>query len=263
MARGLFARNTLLFCLLFAASPSANAWFILPIGLIARALEKDPDKIEVSYKDRQAGQCAGLHVNQASKQTLSDEEKTFHSSTADKILEGAEDKGKTKDLSEAYSLKWGRAGQIDLETGRTYGKNLASSCRSIGMPITLAHQRDMQQQEENKRQQEAKRQEEEKIQQEVKRQLEIKQQDEAKRLQAVRLKEETDARTKAEMEAKANAEAEAVAAAERLRIVETQAAKMPQKSLEVKLKELKQLHAKGLISKEVYDSRQKELLSQH
>lgn len=251
-------RLIVLSCPLFLASQNANAWFFFfPGSLIQRALEKDPDKIEVSYKDRLAGKCAGIHVNQAGKQTLSDEEKAFHSSTADKILEGADDKVKTKELAEAYSVKWGRAAQVDENTARTYGTDLASACRTIGMPINLANQRQMQRQEEIKRQEEAKRQEELKIQQEVRRQLESKQQEDAK------LKEEADAKAKAEIDAKANTEAEAAAAAEKSRVAEIQAAKAPPKSLEVKLKELKQLYTKGLISKEVYDSRQKELLTQH
>lgn len=82
-------------------------------------------------------------------------------------------------------------------------------------------------------------------------------------------KEEADAKAKAEAEtaAKAKAEAEekirAEAAAEKERIAQIEATKTPPKSLEVRLKELKQLYGKGLITNAVYDARQKELLKQH
>lgn len=235
---------------------TSHAWFFFfPGSLIQRALEKDPDKIEVSYKDRLAGKCGGFHLNLAVNREKSDEEKTFHSAMADKAIEAAEDKIKTKELAEAYSVKWGRAASVDINTNRAYGSDLVSGCRSVGVPRSVAEQRENQRQEEAKRQEEIKRQEEAKLQQEVQRQLEIRQQEEAKRQEEVRLQ--------AEAEAKVKAEAEAAAAAEKSRLAAIEAAKTPPKSLEEQLKELKQLYGKGLITKDVYNQRQKELLTRN
>lgn len=77
--------------------------------------------------------------------------------------------------------------------------------------------------------------------------------DEKDRIERERLaKQESDAKLRAEADAKAESDA-------RSRIAEAQAAK-PFKSLEEQLKDLKQLYGKGLISKEVYETSQKELL---
>ena len=247
---------------LLLASQTANAWFIIPFGLIARAFEKEPDKIEVSYSDRLAGKCAGFHVNLASNTNKSEEEKAFHSAMADKALEGVTDKEKTKELAEAYSAKWSRAAGVDISANRSYGADLVGGCRNIGVARSLAEQRETQRQEEVKRQEEIRQKAE------VKMREEIRQQDEAKRREVVRLQEESDAKAKAEAEtvAKAKAEAEekaqAEAVAEKTRIAQIEAAKTLPKSLEDKLKELKQLFTKGLITKVVYDARQKELLTQ-
>jgi flagellar biosynthesis GTPase FlhF len=197
------------------ASPQANAWFvILPFGLIARALEKDPDKIEVSYKDRLAGKCAGYHVNQASGTSKSDEEKTFHSAMSDKALEGADNKEKTKDLAEAYSTKWGRAAQVDFATNRAYGTDLAGGCRANGIALSLVHQKEMKRQEEAKleaearRQEEAKRQEEARQQEETKRQEEARQQEEAKRQEEARQQEEAKRQEEARQQEEARRQEE-------------------------------------------------------
>lgn len=83
-----------------------------------------------------------------------------------------------------------------------------------------------------------------------------------------RLAKEDEAKAKAEAEVlakeKARSDAEAAKAEAEAQEVEKgralAAAKVPTKTLEVRLKELKQLYSKGLLSKEIYDSRQREIL---
>jgi hypothetical protein len=197
------------------APQQANAWFIfLPLGAIARALETDPDKVTVSYKDRLVGKCAAYHLNQATGTSKSEDEKTFHNAMSDKALEVADDKTKTKDVAEAYSTKWNRAAQVDLATNRAYGADLAGGCRSNGIPLSLAQQKEMKRQEEAKLQEEARKQEEVKRQEEAKRleevrlQEETKRQDEVKRQEEARLQEEANRQEEARLQEEARRQEE-------------------------------------------------------
>jgi len=85
-----------------------------------------------------------------------------------------------------------------------------------------------------------------------------------KQEQRERIERERLAKVEADAKAKATAKAaaEAAAGAEQSRLAEIQVALVSQKSLEQKLAELKQLYAKKLITKEVYNARQKQLLMQ-
>jgi len=118
-------------CLAFVLfSQSALAWFIwVPTGLIARALETDPDTITVSTDDRALGKCAGLHVNQARKfsaqnQPYGDQPggappppesgaTKFHQDMAELSVERAADKENVKKLGDAYSTRWSRVASAD------------------------------------------------------------------------------------------------------------------------------------------------------
>jgi tetratricopeptide (TPR) repeat protein len=66
-------------------------------------------------------------------------------------------------------------------------------------------------------------------------------------------REEADAKLKAEAESKAAEE-------QRMRATEAQEPRRPGKPLEEKLKELKQLYTKGLLTKDVYEASQRDLL---
>lgn len=177
MTKSWLARWGFLGSFLLLASHDASAWFFFfPGSAISRALEKDPEKIEVSSKDRLVGKCAGLHVNQTNSRGKSAEEMTFHRTMAEKTVELAENKDKTKELAEAYSAKWSRAAAVDRNTNRAYGADLAGGCRSIGLPITLAEQK----QDQARREQEARAQEEAKRNEEGKRLEEARQRQEAK-----------------------------------------------------------------------------------
>ena len=76
-------------------------------------------------------------------------------------------------------------------------------------------------------------------------------------------KERADRERLAKEELDAKARADAAAAIEKIRTEEAQTASEAAKSLETRLKDLKRLYSRGLITKDVYDARQRELLAQH
>jgi hypothetical protein len=140
-------------------SQHANAWFIfLPLGAIARALEKDPDAISVSTHDRLVGKCLGYHTNQTMVGTKSAAEMSFHQTMAQAVLEKAAQRDEVKTLGDAYSTKWGRAAEVGRDTNLAYGRDLALACTTLNVPFSLAGQ--MAQQERIKREEESRRAEE-------------------------------------------------------------------------------------------------------
>jgi len=154
---------------------NSSAWFIwIPTGAIARALEKDPDKIEVTFADRSLGKCAGYHINQykgrAAAFPASHDEPggrstsvespvaSFHKEIADLAVAKAADKQKVIDLAEAYSTRWGRVASADINANRAYGADLAQGCVSNSLPFNqLQHAAWKARQEEDKLRQEEER----------------------------------------------------------------------------------------------------------
>lgn len=167
------SHKSFLRCIFFCAPlllvcQHANAWFffwwIPPSGSGV-----DPDSIVVTSKDRLAGKCAGYHTNQINVRSGSAEQQSFHQIMSEKAIEISEDKQKVKELAEAYSSRWSKAAAVDMYTNRAYGRELATGCQYIGLPVTLAQQEAMKRQEEAQRQEEMKRQEEARRQEEANR----------------------------------------------------------------------------------------------
>jgi tetratricopeptide (TPR) repeat protein len=87
-------------------------------------------------------------------------------------------------------------------------------------------------------------------------------QEEKARIERERLARERAALAREVDEARAKAVSQAAVVEEKLLPPDAQAAAVPPKSLEIKLKELKRLYAKKMITRDVYSARQKELLAQ-
>ena len=122
----------------FAFTAPANAWFIfLPLGAIADALEKDPDKATFSAKDRHYSKCSGYHLNQANVTSKPAEQADFHRTIAERAEDASQDKSQVKQIGEVYSRRWSKAAGVDIQTNRNFGADLAKSCKEVGLPVSF------------------------------------------------------------------------------------------------------------------------------
>lgn len=61
----------------------------------------------------------------------------YHQNIADRAVQASLDKTQVEKIAQVYSRRWSKAARVDIQTNRSYGADLARSCRTVDLPVVF------------------------------------------------------------------------------------------------------------------------------